>query len=191
MSIHTTLFKMADEQLLSKQNSAPNGCIVAAVNATGTNNQQNHNDAGKLKNCLNGDVSGSNSINRTNGIANNKIHQHEFNTNMNETPPCEVPDGGTRAWCVMISAFFCNSIIFGIINTYGIVYIKIHQYLEESGDPEAASKACKYFFFSILFIEFYRVITIPGISRIFSYFRNKENLPHFTNFWNRMESFEF
>ncbi|XP_031621523.1 monocarboxylate transporter 10 [Contarinia nasturtii] len=136
---------MADEQLLSKQNSAPNGCIVAAVNSAGANNQLNHNDAGKLKNCLNGgDVNGSYRTN-DNNTNNNKIHQHEFNINLNETPPSlscvEPPDGGARALCVMISAFFCNSIIFGIINTYGIVFVKINQYLEENGDTEAASKA--------------------------------------------------
>lgn len=33
----------------------------------------------------------------------------------------EPPDGGARAIVVMISAFLCNSILFGVINTYGTV----------------------------------------------------------------------
>lgn len=129
---------MAEQQLLSQQNGAPNGCIVAAV--TG-NNQSNNNDINKLKNYANGDVNGPNTINRKNGST-NKIMCEFSTTNPNETPSCEPPDGGARAWCVMISAFFCNSIIFGIINTYGTIYIKLFQYLAETTD-EASSKACK------------------------------------------------
>ncbi|XP_055297348.1 monocarboxylate transporter 10 isoform X2 [Sitodiplosis mosellana] len=127
---------MAEQQLLSQQNSEPNGCIVAAV--TGTANQPNHNAiCTKLKNCSNGDVNGTNLINLKNGST--KIIA---DLNISETPSCEPPpDGGARAWCVMISAFFCNSIIFGIVNTYGTVYIKVFEYLVETGDPEAASKA--------------------------------------------------
>lgn len=128
---------MAEQQLLSQQNSNSNGCIIAAV--TGTTNQQNNNDISKLKNGSNGDVNGPNLIYPKNGST--KIIT---DLNISETPSIEPPDGGTRAWCVMISAFFCNSIIFGIINTYGTVYIKLNQYLEETGDPEAASKACKF-----------------------------------------------
>lgn len=127
---------MAEQQLLSQQNCKSNGCIIAAV--TGTTNQQNNNDI-KLKNCSNGDVNGPNLIYPKNGST--KIIT---DLNTSETPSIEPPDGGTRAWCVMISAFFCNSIIFGIINTYGTVYIKLFQYLKETGDPEAASKACKF-----------------------------------------------
>lgn len=129
---------MAEQQLLQQQNNERNGCIIAAA-VTGTNNQPNHNDINKLKNCSNGDVNGSNLINQKNG--NTKIHDE---LNISETPSCEPPDGGARAWCVMISAFFCNSIIFGIINTYGTVYVKLLQYLTETGVQEAASKACKF-----------------------------------------------
>ncbi|KAG4075141.1 hypothetical protein HA402_006158 [Bradysia odoriphaga] len=53
----------------------------------------------------------------------------------------EPPDGGTRAILVMMSAFLCNSILFGIINTWGTIYIKLQQQLETHGDPEASSKA--------------------------------------------------
>lgn len=53
----------------------------------------------------------------------------------------EPPDGGARAIVVMISAFLCNSILFGVINTYGTVYLTLHRNLESDGDPEASSKA--------------------------------------------------
>lgn len=136
---------MADQQLLPHQNGTANGCIVAAVTGTTTtnNNQSNNNDINKLKNCSNGDVNGPNLINQKK-LSANKIICEFSATNPNETPSCEPPDGGARAWCVMVSAFLCNSIIFGIINTYGTVYIKLEEYLTEIGDTEAASKACKF-----------------------------------------------
>lgn len=56
----------------------------------------------------------------------------------------EPPDGGTRAILVMLSAFLCNSILFGIINTWGTIYISLQEQLESHGDKEASSKACMY-----------------------------------------------
>ncbi|XP_011188117.1 monocarboxylate transporter 10 isoform X2 [Zeugodacus cucurbitae] len=53
----------------------------------------------------------------------------------------EPPDGGMRAWLVMISAFICNGVIFGIINTYGILYALLNDRLLQAGDKEASSKA--------------------------------------------------
>lgn len=53
----------------------------------------------------------------------------------------EPPDGGMRAWLVMISAFICNGVIFGIINTYGILYALLTDRLTQAGDKEASSKA--------------------------------------------------
>ena len=60
------------------------------------------------------------------------------------------PDGGTRAWLVMVGAFLCNGIIFGIINTYSVIYLQLQHELKEKGDPEASSKAGKYFKFYYL-----------------------------------------
>lgn len=54
------------------------------------------------------------------------------------------PDGGARAIFVMLSAFLCNSILFGIINTWGTIYITLQEQLESHGDKEASSKACTY-----------------------------------------------
>lgn len=53
----------------------------------------------------------------------------------------EPPDGGARAWLVVISAFLCNSILFGVINTYGIIYLTLQEKLTSHGDPDASSKA--------------------------------------------------
>lgn len=58
----------------------------------------------------------------------------------------EPPDGGTRAIMVMLSGFLCNSILFGIINTWGTIYISLQEQLESHGDLEASSKACMYFY---------------------------------------------
>lgn len=69
----------------------------------------------------------------------------------NETVAHEPPDGGFHGYLVMICAFMCNGIIFGIINSYSVVYLSLQRQLEQSGDPLASSKACKLIFF-IVFI---------------------------------------
>lgn len=53
----------------------------------------------------------------------------------------EPPDGGTRAWLIVISSFFCNGIIFGVINTYSVIYVRLQEELKARGDPEASSKS--------------------------------------------------
>lgn len=52
-----------------------------------------------------------------------------------------VVDGGARAWLVMLGSFFCNGILFGVINSYGVLYTSIHQDLVDAGDTSASSKA--------------------------------------------------
>jgi hypothetical protein len=56
----------------------------------------------------------------------------------------EPPDGGTRGWLIMVASFFCNGILFGIINTYSVIYVDLQKKLEANGVAEASSKACKY-----------------------------------------------
>jgi hypothetical protein len=53
------------------------------------------------------------------------------------------PDGGFRAYFVMTCAFLCNGVIFGIINTYSVVYMSLQRQLVQSGDELASSKACE------------------------------------------------
>lgn len=78
-------------------------------------------------------------IGNCNGTSSNKL---SVKKREHDAPP----DGGARAIVVMISAFLCNSILFGIINTYGTVYLTLQQNLESEGDPEASSKAGEPFF---------------------------------------------
>ena len=56
----------------------------------------------------------------------------------------EPPDGGSRAYLVMICAFLCNGILFGIINTYSVIYLSLQEKLKLIGDEAASSKACKW-----------------------------------------------
>jgi MCP family monocarboxylic acid transporter-like MFS transporter 10 len=48
-----------------------------------------------------------------------------------------------QAWLVMVSCFTCNGIIFGIINTFGILFVKLRADLEAEGLKDAALKCCK------------------------------------------------
>lgn len=74
-----------------------------------------------------------------NGSVNKLTSTNTKDQKYGEPPP---PDGGTRAFLVMFSAFLCNSILFGIINTWGTIYITLQEQLESHGDTEASSKAC-------------------------------------------------
>lgn len=55
----------------------------------------------------------------------------------------EPPDGGVRAWCVMISAFLCNGVIFGIINCYSVINSYLQDKLTAQGVSDASSRAGK------------------------------------------------
>lgn len=54
------------------------------------------------------------------------------------------PDGGTRAWFIMVASFLCNGILFGVVNSYGIIYVEFKHKFQESGIDHAASKAGKF-----------------------------------------------
>ncbi|XP_076762667.1 monocarboxylate transporter 10-like protein kar isoform X2 [Xylocopa sonorina] len=51
------------------------------------------------------------------------------------------PDGGARAWIIMISSFVINGILFSVINTYSLIYLELQKRLLESGDNAASLKA--------------------------------------------------
>lgn len=53
----------------------------------------------------------------------------------------EPPDGGTRAWLVMVASFFCNGILFGVINSYGVIYEELYANLQMQNVSNAAGKA--------------------------------------------------
>ena len=65
------------------------------------------------------------------------------------------PDGGCKAWLVMVCSFTVNGVTFGILNTFGIIFVKLKENLEAAGAEEAALKSslvgslaigCTFFF---------------------------------------------
>lgn len=70
----------------------------------------------------------------------NKSQENNVNIGYDMTPP----DGGSRAWLVMIGSFFCNGILFGVINSYSIIYTEIYSDLQMMNITEAGSKAGMY-----------------------------------------------
>ena len=63
----------------------------------------------------------------------------ESNSNNDVTQP-QPPDGGFWAWLVLVSCFLVNGIIFGIINTFGILFVQLKIDLDEAGVEDAATK---------------------------------------------------
>lgn len=51
------------------------------------------------------------------------------------------PDGGSRAWLVMLGSFFVNGLIFGLMNTYSVLYDRLQQDLQDEHVAGASSKA--------------------------------------------------
>lgn len=82
----------------------------------------------------------------------NKISSHNTNVvivsesdkEIQQNVVYEPPDGSFRGYLVMICAFLCNGILFGIINTYSVIYMSLQKQLKNSGDELASSKACKF-----------------------------------------------
>ena len=55
----------------------------------------------------------------------------------------EIPDGGLRAWVIVIASFLTNGLIFGIHNCYGLIYLQLKNQLEGLGINDAPTKACE------------------------------------------------
>lgn len=53
------------------------------------------------------------------------------------------PDGGLRAYLVVIASFCTNGLIFGIINSYSVIYLVLLKRLESQNVDGATVKACK------------------------------------------------
>lgn len=61
------------------------------------------------------------------------------------------PDGGCRAYVIVIASFCINGFIFGIMNSYSIIYVVLLKKLQSQNVDEAEMKACKFIFiFKIL-----------------------------------------
>lgn len=55
------------------------------------------------------------------------------------------PDGGLRAWMIMIGSFTINGVLFSIINTYSLIYPELQKRLTEVGETEVSSKSGENF----------------------------------------------
>ena len=75
------------------------------------------------------------------GVLNKHKEYERQNGSANQNAAVEPPDGGCRAWIVLISAFLCNGILFGVINSYSVIYMSLQKQLDVKGDKEASSKA--------------------------------------------------
>ncbi|XP_014220710.1 monocarboxylate transporter 10-like [Trichogramma pretiosum] len=51
------------------------------------------------------------------------------------------PDGGVRAWSIMVASFLVNGVLFGIINSYSQIYKELETRLVENKETEVASRA--------------------------------------------------
>lgn len=71
----------------------------------------------------------------------NKI---ETNGNLNhEEPKGGPPDGGVRAYSVMVASFLTNGLLFGVINSYSVIYTVLEKHLKSEGVPNSESRAGK------------------------------------------------
>ncbi|XP_033213395.1 monocarboxylate transporter 10 isoform X2 [Belonocnema kinseyi] len=62
-----------------------------------------------------------------------------------ENSPCngkdDPPDGGARAWLIMIGSFIINGVLFSVINSYSVIYGELNENMKRDGINDTASKA--------------------------------------------------
>lgn len=51
------------------------------------------------------------------------------------------PDGGFRAWLIVVCAFLCQGVIFGVINSYSVIHAKLQENLVLQNVTGASTKA--------------------------------------------------
>ena len=62
----------------------------------------------------------------------------------------EPPDNiRVRRWFVVVASFLCNGLIFGLINSVGVVYEELQRSLESQNVTDASTKACKFYYFLV------------------------------------------
>ena len=57
--------------------------------------------------------------------------------------PFEPPDGGW-GWLVCLTSFCTNGVIFGTINTFGILYVEMMKEFDDDGQEDLAFKTCAF-----------------------------------------------
>ena len=72
------------------------------------------------------------------------------------------PDGGW-GWIVCLASFWTNGTIFGILNTFGILYVQMLKDWDTGEDPEIAFKICKNLSRSIITLSYFGTIySVPS-----------------------------
>ena len=70
-----------------------------------------------------------------------------------ETEEFVPPDGGW-GWVVCFASFWTNGSIFGIINTFGIMYVALLEEFSGAGEEDIAFKTCKYCYVSLNYFSY-------------------------------------
>lgn len=63
------------------------------------------------------------------------------NGNLSHEEPRGPPDGGFRAYSVMVGSFLTNGLLFGVINSYSVIFDVLEQDLKKENVANAASRA--------------------------------------------------
>jgi MFS transporter, MCT family, solute carrier family 16 (monocarboxylic acid transporters), member 10 len=50
-------------------------------------------------------------------------------------------DGGLRGWLVVAASFCVNGLVFGLINSYSLIFVELQRLLTEAGETDTSSKA--------------------------------------------------
>lgn len=77
---------------------------------------------------------------QTNSSKQNNGNVEEQKSKMEYAPP----DGGIRAWTIMIGSFTINGILFSVINSYSLIFLELIKKLEEVGETEVNAKAGEF-----------------------------------------------
>lgn len=65
------------------------------------------------------------------------------NSDGNNSIKLQPPDGGFRAWLIVVCAFLCQGVIFGVINSYSVIHAKLQENLVQQNVTGASTKAGK------------------------------------------------
>ncbi|CAH0586917.1 unnamed protein product [Chrysodeixis includens] len=83
-------------------------------------------------------------------IKKHKHHKHH------EPKP---PDGGLMAWMIVLASFLVNGILFGVINSYSIIYTVFEKHLRDTGVANSESKAALVGSLSMGFTFFMSIVS--------------------------------
>ncbi|CAH0399843.1 unnamed protein product [Chilo suppressalis] len=67
--------------------------------------------------------------------------KREANGNLGNTQKSDPPDGGFKAYAVMIGSFLTNGLLFGVINSYSVIYTELVKELKIANVPNPESRA--------------------------------------------------